>query len=255
MKLSKAHYERLSGRILSREVDVLREAASDESLTEELALSLLARRDLDPRVLDALSRNGSAMKHRKVITALVRHPRTPRHVTIPIVRRLFTFELMEVSLTPATPADIKRVTDDALISRLETISAGERLSLARRASGAVAAALLLDPEVRVVEAALANPRMTEMWLVQAVMHPDAPAHSIQLIAAHPAWSLRQEVRAALLRNQHTPLGRVLVFAQAMPTRTLRDILAQSRLLPAIKSYLQAELDRRDQPRQRRAEAR
>jgi len=34
------------------------------------------------------------MKSRKVKLALVQHPNTPRHVSIPMLRHLLTFELM-----------------------------------------------------------------------------------------------------------------------------------------------------------------
>src|SRR6266851_905149 len=141
--------------------DILTVAASDPALTEDLALVLLKRSDLPAQALDQLSKNGSLMKSRKVKLAVVEHPRTPRHVSIPIVRHLFTFDLMQVALTPVVPADIKMAAEESLINRLETIPQGERLSLANRASGRVAATPLLDPEPRVVHAALENSRLTE----------------------------------------------------------------------------------------------
>ena len=123
-------------------------AASDLGLTEDLALVLLKRADLPAQALEKLSKNGSVMKSRKVKLALVEHPKTPRHISVPTVRHLFTFDLMQVALTPVVPADIKMAAEESLINRLEKISQGERLSLAHRASGRVAAALLLDPATR-----------------------------------------------------------------------------------------------------------
>src|SRR5437763_2166449 len=175
-------------------------------MTEDLALTLLGRRDLPELALEALARNPAAMKSRKVLNALVRHPRTPRHVTIPITRRLFTFELMELALTPALAADLKMVAEDALASRLETVSLGERIALARRASARVAAALLLDAEARVSETALENARVTEANIVRALLDRDAPAHFVAAVCRHQKWRVRQEVRRALLRAEHTPLA-------------------------------------------------
>ena len=110
---------------------------------------LLKHSDLPTQALDRLSRNRGIMKSRKVKLALVEHPRTPRHISVPMVRHLFTFDLMQVALTPVVPADIKMAAEESLINRLERLSQGERLTLAHRASGRVAAALLLDPEARV----------------------------------------------------------------------------------------------------------
>ena len=107
---------------------------SNPALTEDQALALLKHSNLLTETLDRLSKNAVAMKSRKVKLALVEHPKTPRHVSLPMVRHLFTFDLMQVALTPATPADIKKAAEESLINRLETISEGEKLPLAHRAS-------------------------------------------------------------------------------------------------------------------------
>src|SRR5260370_10177898 len=148
--------------------DLLRIAA-DPALTEDLALALLKHPGLPPEVLEQLAKNASALKSRKAKIALASHPRTPRHASVPLARQFYTFDLMKVALSPTVPADVKVAVDDVLISRLKTVTVGERLTLARRASGRVAAALLLDvetigtkitdaktvaPETRVTQAAL-----------------------------------------------------------------------------------------------------
>src|SRR5207253_2628977 len=139
--------------------DVLKLAASHPAMNEDLALALLSRRDVPAAALENLSKNGPAMKHRPVQTALVSHPKTPRHVSLPIARHLYTFELMQIALTPAVPADVKRAVEDAITMRLESTSTGERLALAKRGSTRVAAALLVDKEPGVMQAALVNPFM------------------------------------------------------------------------------------------------
>ena len=216
---------------------VLRNAAADRRLTEDLALALLERRDLPAPVIETMVRNGAVMKHRTVLNALVIHPRAPRHVSLPIIRRLFTFELMKIALMPAVFADIKKFAEEVLISRLETVTPGERLTLAKRSSPAVAAVLLLDREKRVMQAAMHNPHMTEAALVKAVMSDKAPQHLIDAVCHDPKWSLRREVRIALLRNEKTPLAPALAFAEAMSSASLRQVLNNSRLKANVKSYL------------------
>jgi hypothetical protein len=206
-------------------------------LNEDMALALLARRDLPGAVLELLAKNAAALKSRPVLLAIVKHPRTPRHVSLPAARHLYTFELMQLALTPETPADVKLFTEESIAGRLSTLSAGERLTLAKRASSRVAAALLLDPERRVVLAAMENPRLTEMWVVKAAMNDDAPEHFVAALSRHHKWSLRREVQLALLRNDKTPFARVLHFAAAMPTQVLKEVLAQTRLPANVKMYL------------------
>ena len=244
-KLSASQQAALEERIRSNSADVLKEVAASTQLDEDLALSLLARRDLPGAAIEALSKNGAVMKHRKVIAAIVMHPRTPRHVSLPVCRHLYTFELMQIALTPAVAADVKMAVEETIVMRLESISAGERLVLARRASGRVSAALLLDPDERITEAALASPFMTEAFIVKALMKEEVPEHFVAMTSKHPKWSLRRDIQITLLRNDKTPLARVLAFAQALPTQTLRDVLSHSRLGANVKMYLLEELGNRE----------
>lgn len=243
---------RLEAAVHSASKDLLEEAAAAPSLGEELALALLKRSDLPSTAAAALSKNPAVSKLRKVRLAIVQHPRTPRHISLPLLRLLFTFDLMSTALAPVVVADIKRAAEGILLARLESLSAGERLSLARRASGRLAAQLLLDQEARVTNAALENPRLNEAAMVKALGRADAPNHFVTAVSHHPKWSLSREIRIALLRNQKTPLARALVFARSLPPKLVRETLKDSRLPANIKTCLLRDLETRcAAPRQSR----
>src|SRR5260370_33720207 len=110
------------------------------------------------------------------------------------------------------------------------------MSLGKGRSPAVAAALLLDPERRIMEATLQNPRITEAAIVKALMRDDAPQHLIDTVCHDPKWSLRREIRIALLRNEKTPLAPALAFAESMSSAALRQELNNSRLPPKVQRY-------------------
>lgn len=240
--------------------DLLRTAA-DPALTENIALGLLKRADLHPEILEQLAKNATALKSRKVKIALVSHPHTPRHVSVPLARQFYTFDLMKVALAPSVPADVKVAVDDVLISRLKTVTLGERLALARRASGRVAAALLLDlenrdgkivdkkasdtnRETRVMQTALENPRLTEALVINSVLCPVANAALVHAVAQHGRWSRRREIRAALLRTEHLSLARALEFSFEIPASLLQEVLASSRLPTQTKEQLLRESKKR-----------
>jgi hypothetical protein len=239
--------------------------AADPALTEDLALSLLKRPDLPAEVIEQLAKNANALKSRKVKIALASHPHTPRHVSVPLARQFYTFDLMKVALGPTVPADVKVAVDDVLIARLKTVTLGERLTLARRASGRVAAALLLEMEgtegktghgetgdrkiknaetvareTRVMQTALENPRLTEAMVIASVLRPAAGAALVQAVARHMKWSARREIRAALLRTEYLSLARCLEFSREVPGSLLPEILASSRLPDKIKEQLLRE---------------
>ena len=218
---------------------------SNPGLSEDAALGLLKRPDLPADVLEALARNGSILKQRKVKLALVEHPKTPRRVSLPLVRQLYIFELMQVALTPVVPADVKRAADDVLLNHLETVTAGERLTLAHRGSERIAERLLLDEDARVSEAALQNSRMTEASIVRALAKPQASAALVDAVCTHPQWSLRREVRIALLRNEKTSPARAAEYARAMPPSQVREILRSSRLPAEARNLVLQQLQERE----------
>jgi len=204
------------------------------ALNEDLALGLLKRSDLAPEVLDELSKNSAVMKSRNVKLGIVAHPKTPRYISISLLRQLFTFDLMKVALTSVISGDIKAAAEEALIKRLESLSSGERMSLARRASGRVAAALLLDREKRVIHMALENPRLTEAMVVKCLMQSGSSVALVRAACDHPKWSLRRDIRIALLRNEKTPIRYVEEFARAFSNAQLEEILGRSRFSDAAK---------------------
>ncbi len=215
----------------------------DPGLTEDAALALMKRSDLPSVVLEQISKHRSLTKSRKVKLALVTHPMTPRHVSLPIVRHLYTFDLMKVTLTPVVPADVKVAADESLIARLEKLTLGEKLSLGKRASGRVAGVSLNDPDSRVIDAALQNPRLTEASIVKAVTGRDVTTELIHKICEHPKWSLRHEVRIVLLQNRNTPLSKALEFTRSMPVEQARKIIEGSQHPEHAKHSLLEELGR------------
>jgi hypothetical protein len=210
---------------------------SEAGLSEDQTLSLLRKTDQPARFIDQISKNSGLMKSRKVQLGMISHPSTPRHISLPLLRHLFTFDLMRVGLTTGVAADIKKAADEVLITRLPAIPSGERLSLAKRGSSRIAAELLLDPEPRIVSVALGNPRLTEALVIKALVGSHARAELIEAVCRHTGWSARREVRAALLRKHNMALAQALEFAGSFAPSQLRAILEGSRLSAEVKSYL------------------
>ncbi|MBV9073002.1 MAG: hypothetical protein JOZ10_05160 [Acidobacteria bacterium] len=216
-------------------------AAGNGLLNEDLALTLLKRRDVPAHALEALARNHNVMKHRSVLVQLAEHPRTPRHVSLPLLRRLFVFELMQIALSPAVAADLKLLAEETLIGKLETISLGESINLARRCSAAVAGALLLRGERQAIEAALQNPRMTETAILKILGKPDVPVMLPSMLMEHPKWSLRPELQLAVLRRVETPEVLVRRIVSKMPKASVLDLIENARLPEGREALLRGLL--------------
>ncbi|HEY4902371.1 MAG TPA: hypothetical protein VIH89_02765 [Candidatus Sulfotelmatobacter sp.] len=208
------------------------------TLTEDKALAFLQHPDLPPEIIQKIAKNTDVMKLRKVRLAIAAHPRTARRLSLRLIRESHTGDLARFALLPAVAADIKKAAAELLLTRLPSITVGERISLARRSPPTVAAALLLDKENRVWQAVLENPRLTEAGIVKALHRHGASDALVAFLCRHAKWSFRPEIRAALLLTEKIPLAHALAFACTMPSEQLRDILHVSRLPRSVKAHLE-----------------
>jgi hypothetical protein len=205
-----------------------RSVISPADLSEDEALAIVKRPDISTNALAQLARNSGALKSRKLVFALSTHAKTPRHLSIPLLRRMFTFDLMKVALTPTVASDIKRAAEEQILLRIESLSAGEKITLARRGPGRIAAALLAENDGRIVSVALDNSRLVEAAVVASLMKADSPQVLFTLISEHAKWSQRREVQIALLRTDKTPFEHAIKFAANFSQEVLHEIVPESR---------------------------
>jgi hypothetical protein len=203
-------------------------AVSPSQFSEDEALAIVQRPDVSTDALAQLARNPGALKSRKVVFALSTHARTPRHLSIPLLRRMFTFDLMKVTLAPTVAADIKRAAEEQILLRIESLSTGEKITLARRGPGRIAAALLAENDGRIVSVALDNGRLVEPAVVASLMRADALPLLFVLVSEHAKWSQRREVQIALLRSENTPLEQATRLAANFSQEVLREIVPETR---------------------------
>ena len=158
---------------------------------------LLERLDLPASVLAAVADAGKWTASEGVRLRLARHPRTPRRIAIALLRQLFLFDLVRVSLLPSAPADIRRAAEGIILARVPHLAVGEKLSLARRGPSRIAGAVLAEGHPQAVKLALANSFLTESQLLKVLAKPDVPERVVAAIAQHPKWSCQYNVRLGL----------------------------------------------------------
>jgi hypothetical protein len=219
--------------------DVLVAFARNPNLQERDLLRLLDRRDLPQEALREIAGHRETARSYAVRLALVRHPKTPRLVSLPLMKFLYLFDLVRVSQTPAVPTDVKMVAEETILKKTDSLPRGERIALARRGSGRVAAGLLVTEDAEQIRAALDNPFLTEGHLLKVLSLEQLPPRVVEAIAHHEKWSGRYYLRLALARNPLTPFTRVLVFLPDLAVNDLRDICLDHRMPEAVRKYIQA----------------
>src|SRR5437764_5581973 len=155
--------------------DVLLALLDNPALDEPQLCLLLERKDLPGEVLEEVGTRKPLLKSYRVTKALCFHPRWPRLVTLRLIRDLYLMDLVQLALSPAVPAELKRNAEEQLLARLPQIPLGQKITLARRGPARVAGALLTEGHPQVVSVVLGNPYLTEAQILKTLSREKLPA--------------------------------------------------------------------------------
>ncbi len=236
--------EELAGLLHHPSADVLLALLDNPALDETQVCLLLERKDLPGEILEEISRRKALLKSYRVKRALAFHPRTPRLVSLRLLRDLFLMDLVQVAILPGVSAELKRNAEEQLLARLPQLPLGQKITLARRGPARVAGALLAEGHAQVISVVLDNPYMTEAQILRALSREKLPTSVIPAIVHHHKWSITYNVRLALVRHPSTPLASILSYLPELTVSDLRELAAPGIVPESLRKYLQAEVQRR-----------
>ena len=224
--------------------DVLLALLDNPALDESHLCLLLERKDLPGEVLEEVGKRKPLLKSYRIKRSLCFHPRAPRLVTLRLLRDLYLMDLVQLTLTPGVPPELKRNGEEQLVARLPQIPLGHKITLARRGPARVAGALLAEGHPQVLAVVLDNPYLTEAQILKALSHERLPASVVPAIIRHRKWSISYNIRIALLRQPSAPLSTILSFLPQLTVSDLRELSAPGIVPENLRRYVQAEVQRR-----------
>jgi hypothetical protein len=224
--------------------DVLLALLDNPSLEEAQLCMLLERKNLSAEILEEVARRKPLLKNYRVKKALAFHPRTPRLVTLRLLRDLYLMDLVQLTLLAGIPTELKRNAEDQLVSRLPQLPLGQKITLARRGPARLAGALLAEGHEQIVSIVLDNAYLTESQVLRVLSREKLPPVVVRTISLHRKWSISYNVRLALVRHPLSPLATVLAYLPELTVSDLRELASPGIVSESLRKYLQAEVQRR-----------
>ena len=244
--------EELAGLLHHSSADVLLALLDNPALDETHVCLLLERKDLRGEILEEVARRKALLKSYRVKRALAFHPRTPRLVSLRLLRVLYLMDLVQITLFPGISAELKLNAEEQLLARLPQLPLGQKITLARRGPARVAGALLAEGHAQVVSIVLDNPYLTEAQILRVLSREKLPAPVIPAIVGHRKWSITYNVRLALVRQRSAPLAAILSYLPELTVSDLRELAAPGIVPENLRKYLQAEVQRRIRTSEKKA---
>src|SRR5258708_6574738 len=236
--------EELAALLHHPSADVLLALLDNPALEETHVCLLLERKTLPGEILEEVARRKPLLKSYRVKRVLAFHPRTPRLISLRLLRDLYLMDLVQVAILPGVSAELKRNAEDQLLARLPQLPLGQKITLARRGPARVAGALLAEGHAQVISIVLDNPYMAEAQILRALSREKLPTSVIPAIVHHHKWSITYNVRLALVRHPSTPLASVLSYLPELTVSDLRELPAPCILPQSLPKYLHASVLRR-----------
>ena len=224
--------------------DVLLALLDNPVLGEAQLCLLLERKDLPGEVVEEVGKRKPLLKSYRVKRALCFHPRGPRLVALRLIRDLYLMDLVQLALSPAAPAELKRNAEEQLLLRLPQIPLGQKITLARRGPGRVAGALLTEGHPQLLSVVLDNPYLTEAQVLKTLSREKLAPGVVPAIIQHRKWSMSYNIRIAVLRQPSAPLATILSYLPQLTVSDLRELAAPGTVPETLRRYLQAEVQRR-----------
>ncbi|HVR69467.1 MAG TPA: hypothetical protein VMT87_01370 [Vicinamibacteria bacterium] len=209
---------------------LLRRFQEDPSL-----LVSLLRRPVPAALLELVAETPPWSRDARVLAVVVLNPRAPRALALRLVPALRWRDLADVAGSPRVDPGARVRAETLLREQLPDLRLGERITLARLATPAVLAPMLADPEPRVAEASLLNPRLREEDLVLAVRAAAAPRALLEAAASSPRWRDCYAVRLALVLQPRTPLALALGKISSLLLRDLERVARTPGLPPLVQA--------------------
>lgn len=236
--------EELAALLHHAEPEVLLALLDNPSLEEAQLCMLLERKNLPAEILEEVARRKPLLKNYRVKKALAFHPRTPRLVTLRLLRDLYLMDLVQLTLLAGISTELKRNAEDQLVSRLPQLPLGQKITLARRGPARLAGALLAEGHAQIVSIVLDNAYLTEAQVLRVLSREKLPPVVVRTISLHRKWSVSYNVRLALVRHPLSPLATVLAYLPELTVSDLRELASPGIVPESLRKYLQAEVQRR-----------
>jgi hypothetical protein len=177
----------------------------------------------------------------KLKLALCKNARTPQRITLSLLKFLRIFDLAALTRDTQIPTILRQKIEQAVSEKIRAMPLGVKTALARKANSTIVMGLMERGDESVVRVCLESPALTEGDLYKIINRPSTGAVVIRMIAEHTKWSLRYQIRFALIRNFFTPTSLVVRFVGGMKTVDLKDLYADARTPLSTKPFLFREL--------------
>lgn len=202
---------------------------------DRMLLVALLRRAVPLPFLELMAATPPWSDDHRLLASVVLSPRSTRPLGLRLVGFLQWRDLADVAASPRVAVAVKLRAEAMLKDQLVELRLGEKITLAKMATPPVLMLLLADPDPKVVEAGLINPRVREEDLLTLV-RVDMPSRPLlEGIVASSRWGDRYAIRLAIALHPRAPVALALGQLSSLTTKDLARVAEAAGLTPVVQA--------------------
>ena len=206
---------------------------------------LLERKNLPGEILEEVARRKPLLKNYRVKKALAFHPRTPRLVTLRLLRDLYLMDLVQLDTFAGHSDGVETECGGSA-----DFAAAAAAAWTENHSGAARACAsgwrASRGRARANRYHRSGQRVSDgsHKCCECFRAKNCRPGVVRTISLHRKWSISYNVRLALVRHPLSPLATVLAYLPELTVSDLRELASPGIVSESLRKYLQAEVQRR-----------
>jgi hypothetical protein len=237
--------EELRRLVYSPNMGVVSALILNRNLTEELAVIIAKRKNVDSNILEVLAKDVRWKGSYPLKLAICKNPRAPIKTALGLLKHIRIFDLSDLSRDHYIPINLRKKIEIDIIGRIPSLPAGIKKTLAKRVAGDIMMRLLQEEDEEVLSICLNSPYLTEGHLYKVISSPKCTRQLIERILSNTKWSYRYDLKFALMRSEFTPLSKVEELLKGLKTKDIKVLYTDPRVLEDAKPLIENELRSRE----------
>src|SRR4030042_2636566 len=111
---------------------VISKLIHNNNLTEDLALIVASRKNINPEILETLSNEIRWKESYRITLAICKNPKTPQKISFSLIKSLRIFDLADLTRNQHVPINVRMKAESYISEKVLSMPLGIKITLAKR---------------------------------------------------------------------------------------------------------------------------
>lgn len=179
----------------------------------------------------------------RVLLNLVQHPKFPQSVSLGIICKLFSADLVRVIKNVRTNPFVRKKAELEFMQRYKRLALGEKISLLKIASNSLLLGFNDENQPQLIEAILNNPNCSEEVVLRFI-NRRSDRHNVYVALDNSQWHMNPAVAMAVAHDEEAPIRYILKIIPYLGLAGLQKLFRDEATHQVVRDRIRDFLEQR-----------